>query len=138
MRYRHGVLRGAIAVAATVLGLGSCGGGGAPAFGPDDTSIAVDAGQPFAIVLEENPSIGDDWRLEQPPDPAVAELVSDDYESEGDAPGSGGRRVFTFTARAPGTTELVLFDCYRCGSDGVPTPENEPFSPRITYTVTVR
>lgn len=128
-----------IAVAATVLGLGACGGGGGgSAFGQEDTSIAVDAGSTFSIVLSENPSIGDDWRLDQPPDPAVAELVSDDYESEGDAPGSGGTRVFTFAAKAPGTTELVLYDCYRCDGEGNPSPDDADLAVRITYTVTVR
>lgn len=115
---------------------------GAPAkkvFKEDDTSIKVAVGEKFGIRVDENASIGDAWKLVSAPDPSILKDEGNSYKAEPGEPkpGSGGQREFKFKARAPGSTTVTLFDCYRCSTGGQVSPENSSFARRITFTVIV-
>jgi predicted secreted protein len=142
----------AVGAAVCALGGGSCGGNGPePAEGPetglatggtftrDDREISVHSGERFIVSLASNPSVGDDWRVVGGLQPGLLELVSEDYESDTpDAmPGSGGTERLLFEAAGPGTATLTIFNCYRCGGDDRPLPENEAYAETLTFTVRV-
>lgn len=86
--------------------------------------VQVGTGQRFSLSVSDNASVGDSWELVEVPDAKVASYISKEHESAGDAPGSGGTSYFVFNAKQAGTTEVKLFDCYRCGSAKTPTPES--------------
>lgn len=103
-------------------------------FAETDTSITVDAGDRFSIVVRDNASIGDDWSVRSQPDEAVVTPEGDVHVSEGGSgTGGGGKRYFTFTARKAGTGEVELFNCSRCGT----APESKD-SRAVTFQITVR
>jgi predicted secreted protein len=101
---------------------------------PTDPSqqLEVEAGEEFTIVVDSNVTTGFEWRLvENTPDEAVAEFVSQDYEpDEPITTGSGGVDIWTFRAVAPGETEIKLGHFPPDGSD-------EPHTVN-TYSVIVR
>jgi predicted secreted protein len=99
----------------------------------------VEAGERFAIALEANPSIGDDWRIVAELDAAVIRLVREDYESDSPdpPPGSGGTTLFVFEAVAAGSTTVAILNCYRCGTADEPAPENEDLAETVEFTVQV-
>ncbi|MEW6555680.1 MAG: protease inhibitor I42 family protein [Actinomycetota bacterium] len=86
----------------------------------DTEEIEVEAGLDFAIALVSNPSTGYSWRLAEPLDEDVVELVSSEFEKksvesegegegeEGEMVGAPGEELWTFTAVAEGETEIVL------------------------------
>lgn len=132
-------MKGVAAVATLCLLAAACSGQDR-VFTADDTAIAVPPGATFAIALAENPSVGDDWRIAGAPDPAVVTALGNEYRSDdpgGQRAGSGGTRSFRFEARAPGRTGVTMFNCYRCGASGQPSPENMRLAKTITYAVTV-
>jgi len=113
--------RAAALVAATLVALvcTGCGESEEPTFGEDDRSVAVETGERFRVELAANPGVGDDWNLAKGPDPAVARLLEEGFESDAgdDVVGAPGVEYFVFEAVAPGMTEIVLRYCYRgCGS----------------------
>lgn len=102
------------------------------------TVVVVVPGDEFRVGVPENASIGDDWEVRTPPDPAVAVVTGETYEAEGDpdADGGGGTRYVELRAEGPGTTEIELFNCYRCGGSGEPEPDSgRPET--ATFTITV-
>jgi predicted secreted protein len=125
-----------VALASLALVAAGCG-SSEPVFTPDDGTIRVEAGERFRVELDANPSVGDDWRLVGEPAPAIVELVDESFASEGDAPGSGGTAIFTFSATGEGAAELMFFNCYRCNGADRPTPENEPFSETVSLGLEV-
>ena len=127
-----------IALAAMLAGLAivGCGGSRETTFGEDDGTVEVEAGDRFRIELAANPGVGDDWSLAQEPDPSVAVLVADGFESDAgeDVVGAEGAEYFVFEAPAAGTTEIEFQYCYRgCGS-----AEGEPPERLVTFDVVVR
>lgn len=119
-----------------------CGGGpdAAVVFPADTPSISVGQREDFSIAVPHTASTGERWTLVGPrPDPAVVRsrgtrYTADDPERKGD----GGTLYFSFRAQGAGTTDIVLFHCFREGcadtsadSRGGPEPE------RVAYTVTV-
>jgi predicted secreted protein len=88
--------------------------------------VIVKQGDKFSIVVRDNASIGDNWWLKSKPDYATAALDHDEYvsESSSDSLGGGGRRYYTFTARTPGNSQIVLVNTFQGGKQ--------------TFTVTVR
>jgi predicted secreted protein len=124
------------------LTLGGCG-GNSPApiqeFTRGDSTISVEVGDRFTISLDANPSVGDDWRVVAGADAGVVELRQEQLapdEPDG-PPGSGGTEIFEFEAVSPGTTELELFNCYRCLDRQSPLPEDEPFAETLVFAVRV-
>ncbi|MFI6480616.1 protease inhibitor I42 family protein [Nonomuraea sp. NPDC050663] len=98
------------------------------------TRVEVTKGQRFSLAVPDNASVGDNWELVELPDPKVASYISEEYESEGEAPGSGGTGYFVFNAKWPGTTEVRLFNCWRCKDRAQATPE----SGEAIFAVTVK
>lgn len=101
--------------------------------------IEVAKGQRFSLAVPDNPSVGDSWSLVAVPDAKVASFISKERESEGDAPGSGGTTYFVFNAKHPGSTEVRLYDCWRCGQAKTPpNDESKRQSGEATFTITVK
>jgi predicted secreted protein len=130
-----------MAAAVALLGGIACGGApDEPTFTRDDRVIQTQPGDRFRIALDSNPSIGDDWRVVGEPDRSIVRLVSEDFVSDQpdeDVVGAGGTQLFVFEALARGTTEIEIFNCYRCLADDRPTPENEPYAETVTFTLEV-
>ena len=68
-------------------------------------TIDVPEGTEVLIRLEENPTTGYRWTLDQDDD-AVPPAGADFSSAPGAAVGAGGTRVFTFTAGQPGDVHL--------------------------------
>ncbi|SEG25730.1 Chagasin family peptidase inhibitor I42 [Nonomuraea solani] len=108
--------------------------------GAKGASVRVDVrpGQRFSLAVADNPSVGDSWDLVAVPDPKVASYISEERQSDGDAPGSGGTTYFVFNGKRPGTTEIRLRNCWRCGQDRTPaTEESRRQSGEAVFAVTV-
>ncbi|MGN9842345.1 protease inhibitor I42 family protein [Nonomuraea sp. H19] len=137
-----------MAVAALLaLQVAGCGGGsavsdlGTVVRGAKGTTVQVELrpGQRFSLAVADNPSVGDSWSLRTMPDSKVASFISQERESEGDAPGSGGTTYFVFNAKRPGTTEIRLLNCWRCGQGKTPlTEESRRQSGEAIFAVTVK
>jgi inhibitor of cysteine peptidase len=80
---------------------------------PDET-IEAEVGLEFALVLESNPTTGYSWRLAEPLDEDIVELVSSEFakktpaDGEGEIVGAPGEEVWTFEAIGEGKTEIKL------------------------------
>ncbi len=71
-------------------------------------TVHVHTGDLVMIKLNENPSTGYLWAIDQS-DNAILSLQGSDYTpTPGEALGSGGTRAFTFVAKKPGTVHLRL------------------------------
>jgi predicted secreted protein len=102
----------------------------------EETEAQVAVGDTVVVELEENPSVGDQWQLREEPDGDVLDLEDESIEIEDDCDGCGGTKQFTFTAVGEGETTFVLFNCYRCSSEGEPSEEPPPPA-EIEFTVEV-
>jgi inhibitor of cysteine peptidase len=75
-----------------------------------ETSVAVAPGDELAVRLDETPSTGHRWVVEQAPE--GVELVGDEWTAVGSAPdaraGDPGVRELRFLAQEPVAGELVL------------------------------
>ena len=72
------------------------------------TTVDVPEGGEVVIRLEENPTTGYVWALDQTDDTVLRLQSSDVSPPSGSALGAGGARTFTFTAGQPGTAHLEL------------------------------
>jgi hypothetical protein len=105
------------------------------------SDVKASVGDVFTLVVpDRGPSIGDDWTASVADEAVVtqknSELVPDSLKDRffGAAPGGGGgQRMITFHAKAPGTTEITLTNCYR----GCATAENKAQSRSVSWNVTV-
>jgi inhibitor of cysteine peptidase len=71
-------------------------------------TIDVPQGTEVLIRLKENPTTGYRWAIDQNDD-TVLPLQSSNFSSTPSAAvGAGGTRIFTFTAKQPGTAHLQL------------------------------
>ena len=61
----------------------------------------------MTISLFGNPTTGYSWFCEIA-DESVIQLISEDYQSESDMTGAGGRFIFTFSYDQPGESEIVF------------------------------
>lgn len=79
-----------------------------------DKMLNVAVGESFVITLDENPTTGYVWAVEEQPESLVlqsSDYVSDVHPNQPGAPmivGAGGKRTFTFVAHKSGTTTLKL------------------------------
>lgn len=74
----------------------------------NEKTIEVRKGDSLTLQLPENPTTGYRWNLDQH-DPSILEHVGGStFASSGPAIGAGGRKSFTFVARAKGNTDIVL------------------------------
>lgn len=114
-----------------VLLLSACSGSKAELKPSDpNTTIQVEAGKEFTIVLESNPTTGYHWQIVGDLDGAVVEFVSQDYQSTSDPGlvGGGGLDIWTFKAVGAGEATITL---------GNYPPSNDPVDPAETQTFTV-
>ena len=71
--------------------------------------MEVRSGERFSIRLDSNATTGYRWQLATAPDPAIAMLVSSEYEAgDTQSAGAGGEEAWTFVARGAGRTSIVL------------------------------
>lgn len=91
--------------------------GGASIYRPDSgTVINETLGAIFAVELSQSPSTGYTWKQTGGTAASLIELIDEDVETEGDAPGSPGAHIFAYAAKAEGTGTLV-FEEFPPGSD---------------------
>jgi inhibitor of cysteine peptidase len=75
----------------------------------DATSVVVEKGSEFAIVLESNPTTGYMWRLAEPLDEKIITLEKREYEEpETERLGASGEEKWTFKAQGLGETTISL------------------------------
>jgi inhibitor of cysteine peptidase len=75
-----------------------------------DKGKTIDVNQSAEVLfhLKENPTTGYRWAIDHNDD-TLLPLRSSSFSSTADAPvGAGGTRIFTFTAKQPGTVHLQL------------------------------
>ena len=71
--------------------------------------IEVEVERKFSIALESSPTTGYQWRLINPLDEEILELVGSEYKGpEDERIGAGGEEVLTFRAVSQGTTRISL------------------------------
>lgn len=68
-------------------------------------TIDIVAGELVTVSLNENPTTGYRWEVENM---SGLEIVSDLFQSTGNAIGAGGIRLFQFRASSVGRHELLL------------------------------
>ena len=84
-----------------------------------------------------NNSVGDDWFLVSPPDPAVLTDDGQDYDSECDESGCGADMSWLFGTAGAGSTTLTFKYCYRSRPPNCDTTEGRGPDEPVTLTVTV-
>lgn len=111
-------------------------------FTESSLSVTVEVGDRFSLAVpDRGGSVGDLWSAQ----PAAGEILDERGhrmrksslldQIRGPAPGGGqGTSFFLYEARAAGTTEVTLSNCFQ-GCDQ-PTPSSE--SRDVTWTITVR
>lgn len=100
--------------------------------------VEANVGDRLELRVEENPSVGDDWEVAEPPDADVARIV--DRFSEGvddDLVGAGHTEVFVLEAVGAGTTTLVLHNCFRCDDQGNTPAEDARFAVDLDYALRI-
>jgi inhibitor of cysteine peptidase len=94
----------------------------------DGTSIVLEPGESFSVVLAGNATTGYSWQVEGI-DAAILSAAEPVYVSDSELIGAGGEYTFIFTAAAAGETELRLVYLR-------PWEQGEPLD-TFTMTVTV-
>lgn len=75
--------------------------------GANDRRISSKVGDIIAVQLEENPTTGYRWQILSYDDMHL-KLLEDAYGLDGDAVGSGGRRLFSFEIVKSGLSKLII------------------------------
>ena len=122
----------AAALLAAALLLAGCGGSSTERF-EDPSSIEVDAGTEFEVVLDSNPTTGYEWRLAEEPDAAVVEYVGSEYAQDPDSEGldgAGGQETLTFKAGDAGSTTIELEYVFAGGERRTATKRDIPLTVR--------
>lgn len=74
-----------------------------------DSTIIVNNGDSFSIVLESNMTTGYSWQLGSNSDSNIVHFLSTVYNAPStDMPGQGGEEVWTFKTESPGTVIIIL------------------------------
>ncbi len=135
MKPRTRISIAALAALAALPALTGCSLLGTAAYGPDERTITVDAGDEFTLTVPAKPTLGQNWYLADPrPDADVLKYRGRREESSNPNPGavgsSEGSQYFDFTARKAGTTTVKLLFCpygsCHGTSDGTPGPSGTP------------
>ncbi|WP_433430849.1 protease inhibitor I42 family protein [Nonomuraea sp. CA-141351] len=141
------MIRRTAAAAMLALLVAGCGGGsavsdlGTVVKGAKGSNVRVElrSGQRFSLAVADNPSVGDNWDLVAVPDPKVASFISEEHKRTGDGVGAGGTTYFVFNSKRPGTIEIRLRDCWRCGQATTPpNEESRQQSGEAVFAVTVK
>jgi inhibitor of cysteine peptidase len=82
--------------------------------------VHASAGEPIVIRLEENPTTGYRWRLDEFPEGKLR-VVSDEFKVVHDAYGAGGVRELTFEPLEAGHFVVILRNSFaRLNADSDP------------------
>ena len=74
----------------------------------NNRSFDVQTGDTIVILLEESPTTGYRWAIDQA-DQQILRLQNSDFSlAAGGGVGGGGQRTFTFIAQKPGATRVSL------------------------------
>jgi inhibitor of cysteine peptidase len=74
-----------------------------------DSTIIVNNGDSFSIVLESNQTTGYSWQLVSNSDSSVVHFLSTVYNVPStDLQGQGGEEVWSFKTESPGTVTIIL------------------------------
>ena len=109
-------------------------------FKAETTTISVPPGQRFQIAFRQNPSIGDNWQIRQPPASTVITLIATNYvpDDQRGLPGTGGTLYLVFDAISPGRTAMSVRNCWRSGSGSCAVrPQDVQWATTLRFTVTV-
>ena len=94
----------------------------------DGETITLKVGQEVHVLLTGNPTTGYMWEAQEVEAAMLRPVGEAAYTAASDALGSGGAFNFTFTAAAPGETQLILI-YHRSFEQDVP--------PKRTFSVNV-
>lgn len=101
----------------------------ASVYRPDSgTVINETLGATFAVELSQSPSTGYAWKQTGGTAASLIELIDEDVETEGEAPGSPGMHIFAYTAKAEGSGTLVFEEF---------PPSSDTASDTVTFEVSV-
>jgi len=103
----------------------------------DEPAAEASVGDTVEVRIDENASVGDDWRVTTEPSEDVLEPDGEDFESEGDCDGCGGTKVLTYEVVGEGATSIELHNCFRCDTEGDST-EEPPAPGDLAFSVNVR
>jgi predicted secreted protein len=108
-------------------------------FKAETTTISVRPGQRFRIAFRQNPSIGDNWQLRQPPASTMIAATGTDYvpDDKFGGPGTGGTLYLLFDAVSPGRTTMIVRNCWRAGAGCAVRPEDAFWATTLRFTVAV-
>ena len=108
-------------------------------FAAETRTISVRSGQHFRIAFRQNPSIGDNWQIRQPPDSTVIAATGTDYVPDDRAgrPGTGGTLYLRFDAVSPGRTTMSIRNCWRAGSSCLVRPDDARWATTLLFSVAV-
>ncbi|NUO99554.1 MAG: hypothetical protein HOV96_00975 [Nonomuraea sp.] len=131
------MIRGTAAAVLLALLATGCGSGsavndlGTVVEGAKGTTVRAElpAGRRFSLAV---PASADDaWDLVAVPDAKVASYISEEHE--------GATDYFVFNTKYPGTAEIRLRDCRRCGGSTTPsTEESRRESGEAIFAITVK
>ena len=105
---RAKVIAGALAV---VLAAAGCGRERKPAETDANTPIHARVGEEVEVFVRSNPSTGYEWSIAEAPDTTIVAPAGKRYRQRSgtkDQDGAGGTERWTFTARRPGRTQVLL------------------------------
>lgn len=107
---RTAVIAVIFALAIPLLAIGGCDlNGEVKEYSDPWTTIVVEEGEEFAIVLESNPTTGYQWKLAEPLEEEVVVLTGMEFEeAEEELLGAGGEERWTFKAEKRGETTISL------------------------------
>jgi len=110
-------------------------------YAEQQNDVKASVGDVFTLVVpDRGASVGDDWTASIADGAVVSqersELIADSLRDRwfGAAPGGGGGdRLITFRAKAPGTTQITLSNCFQ----GCRDEQTRALSRSVSWTVTV-
>jgi predicted secreted protein len=80
-----------------------------PASAAEEKPITVTMGHEFKIVLDSNPSTGNQWLIAKPLEENFVKLLGSEFKrGRPGAPGAGGAETLTFKALGEGKTRIHL------------------------------
>jgi predicted secreted protein len=109
-------------------------------FDAGTTTISVRPEQRFQIAFRQNPSIGDNWQIRQPPASTVIAPIGTTYvpDHRNGPPGTGGTLYLSFDAGSPGHTTMSVRNCWRADSRTCAVrPGDARWAPTVRFTMVV-
>lgn len=97
---------------ASVVGCSSSGPSGPSSLtleeGRSGSTVEIDTGEMFLVILEGNPTTGYTWEVDALDTTILQKIGEPDFTPDSDAIGSGGKFIFRFRAISVGQSPLKL------------------------------